>query len=267
MAPKICHPICIASPLRRSGTTLIQRLLCSSPNALIYGESCANDFNLLANLYSNKEMLFLQNKEARNHQLKEVLNGNVNDWIPDLMPEIDGYIDAYKNIVFSLAKYYSDYAQSQGREVWGMKMPEWMPNGLILLQKILPETKIIYLRRDLKDCVKSAKKMDMIRDSHEIQQFCHTWKQFSSFAKLHLKGDKVLNVSYEDLIGSPEQVISDIEAFTGVSGIDRKVMDVKVNTYNNDPKLEEMHKYLEPAILTEEELAIVAAFTNTPQTV
>jgi len=267
MASKTRHPICITSPLRRSGTTLLQRLLCSSPDALIYGESCANDFNLLANLFSNKEMLFLQNKEARNHQLQEVLNGNVNDWIPDLMPEIDGYIDAYKNMINTLAKHYNDYAQGQGRKFWGMKMPEWMPTGLILLQKILPETKIIYLRRDLEDCVKSAKKMDMIREPQEIQQFCHTWKQFTSFADLHLKGDQVLHVNYEDLIHTPDQIISTIETFTGVQGIDRKVMEVKVNTYNNDPKLEEMHSYLEPAVLTAEELAIVAAFSNTSQTV
>ena len=47
-------PLVITSPVIRSGTTLLQRLLCSSPSALIYGELCAQDLEFFLNLYTFK---------------------------------------------------------------------------------------------------------------------------------------------------------------------------------------------------------------------
>ena len=256
-------PICIASPTRRSGTTLLQRLLCSSSNSLIYGESCANDFHMLCNLFSTKEMLLSQNKDWHNSQFQSVLNGAVNKWIPDLMPDIDGYLQAYKNMIQSLADHFSNAASKAGRPVWGMKMPEWYPLGLALMQQLIPGTKILYLHRNLEDCVRSAKKIEMIQGLNELQQFCQTWRQFTDYAKLNFKGDLVLHLAYEDLIDNPDHWISEIEKFTGAIGIDRSVMTVKINTYENDQKLEsEQHPYLQPAVLTEEELAVISSFTE-----
>lgn len=42
--PENLSPIFISSPLGRSGTTLLQRLICSSDNGICYGESLAQDF-------------------------------------------------------------------------------------------------------------------------------------------------------------------------------------------------------------------------------
>lgn len=36
------QPLLIASPVRRSGITLLQRLLCPAPNSFVFGEGCAN---------------------------------------------------------------------------------------------------------------------------------------------------------------------------------------------------------------------------------
>ncbi len=258
---KINSPILIASPLRRSGTTLIQRLISSASNGLIYGETCANDFQMISNLVASKQSFMLQHKDWRNDQIKKVLEGKVNDWIPDLMPDIDEYLQGFRGMLKSLVENYGGFASKEGRPVWGMKMPEWNPSNLVLLQQVLPETKIIYLSRNLKDCVRSAKKIEMVMGDNEVNQFCHAWKQFSEYAKLHLQNDKVMHLNYEDLIADPEQWINKIELFSGAKDIDRLVMQVKVNTYANDHKLAGSEKpYLEPATLTEGELAIVDAF-------
>ncbi len=89
------NPIFISSPVRRSGTTLLQRLLCSAPNTLIFGESCVNDFSFFIGTINSRQLVFSQNKNWRNEQLTSVLNGQINNWIPDLMPEIDGYLDVF----------------------------------------------------------------------------------------------------------------------------------------------------------------------------
>lgn len=255
------HPICIGSPVRRSGTTLLQRLLCSSPDCLIYGESVANDINILANLYASKEMLFKQTEEVRDEQYKNVLNGQLNDWIPDLTPKVANYLQYWKNTVEQFNNQFSQSSAERGRSLWGVKMPEWNPSGLVMLQRILPETKIIYLHRKLEDCVRSAKKTQMVVSIEELRRFCYTWKQFSDFASLHLTGEKVLHLQFEDLLENRETWINKIEEFTGAKSIDRNVLNVKVNTYNDDPKLiEQGGAFLNPAVLNEEELEIVKSF-------
>ena len=258
-------PIIIASPVRRSGTTLMQRLLCSSTNTLIYGESCANDFSIFANLLANKEMIFMQSKNWLNQQLDEVLDGSgLNNWIPDLMPDIEGYIAAYKASIVSLFHYCETFAQQNGRSSWGMKMAEWNPTSLMLIRKIFPGTKIIYLHRDIGDCVRSAKKADMLKGEQEIRQFCQTWKQFSDYARMHLTDKMVMHLEYDDLVEFPEKWLAAIESFTGAAQIDRRIMEVKTNTYADDHKLEKgAGAYLEPAVLTSEELGIIESYVCT----
>ncbi len=254
-------PICIASPLRRSGTTLIQRLICSASNGLIYGETCANDFQMISNLFTSKKSFLLQHKDWRNDQIKKVLKGEVNDWIPDLMPDIDSYINAYHQMIEALVNNYGAFAVQENRPVWGMKMPEWNPTNLVLLQQLLPDLKIIYLHRNLEDCVRSAKKIEMVMGIEEIKRFCFTWKQFSDYVKINLKGDNVLHLKYEDLIDDPDKWINEIESFSGAENIDRSVMKVKVNTYASDHKLAgKKEPYLDPAALTEEEQSVVDSY-------
>ncbi len=257
-------PICIASPVRRSGTTLLQRLLCSASNGLIYGESCANDLFMLSNLFLTKQSYFEASKDWRNGQLRSVLEGDVNDWIPDLMPDIDGYLDAYKTAVISLVAHYGNFARQQGRTVWGMKLPEWHPVNLAHLHKLLPASKVIFLKRNLIDCVKSAKKLEMVNSLEELQHFCQIWKQYVDLADKHLKGDWVLPIDYEMLVTSPDETLNIIESFTGAVGIDRSVMKVKINTFNNDEKLDkEAAAYLEPALLSDGEMDVIESIECT----
>lgn len=265
------HPICIASPLRRSGTTLLQRLLTSSPDTLIYGENCATDLHMLTSMLASKEMIFLQGKNWRDEQLHSVLNGNVNDWIPDLMPDVDGYVAAYKKMIFSLMGHYASFAEKNNREIWGMKMPEWNPASLRQIQRLFPDTKIIYIHRNLMDVAKSAKKSEMYFGLNDLHQFCQTYKHHLEFARQHLKGENVLHLEYDALVENPEKWISEIELFTGAKNIDRKVMEVKVNTFDNDPKLEMgAAPYLPPANLTKEEMDLISSYTeaaNATQTI
>jgi hypothetical protein len=37
------EPLFVTAPVTRCGTTLLQRLICSAPNALLFGESVAAD--------------------------------------------------------------------------------------------------------------------------------------------------------------------------------------------------------------------------------
>jgi hypothetical protein len=77
-------PIVISSPTTRSGTTLLQRLLCSSDNAIVYGEVCSSDLDLYLNFFINRAMMYQFNRAKLDSSLEMFKQGEVNDWILDL---------------------------------------------------------------------------------------------------------------------------------------------------------------------------------------
>lgn len=223
--------ICIASPVRRSGTTLLQRLLCSSSNTIIYGETCANDINLMYNLFSGKQMMANQNGEWHDDQLDKVLNGEVNSWIPDLMPRSIDYLDGFKHQITSLLKTYSDVSLKYGKENWGVKLPEWNPAALKLMLDINSTVKIIYLSRNITDSLLSAQKMGMVLDQIEKEQFQNIHTQYSEFAKINLIGERVLHIDYNKLVADPTKFICELEEFTKAKDIDPEVLNYRIGDY------------------------------------
>ena len=255
-------PILIASPVRRSGTTLLQRLLCSAENALIYGESCANDLQFMSNFFTSRQLYLGASSMVRDQQLKEVLDGKVNDWIPDLMPPTKAYLEALKTSCFSIFHYYKNYAAENGRSVWGMKMAEWSANQILHAHRLLPDSKLLYIFRPLADCIRSAKTVDLITNEQELQYFCQTWQQNLQFIKQNFPASHLYLLDYSALINDPEPVLQEIEAFTGARNIKREVLNHKINTFKSDTQRDPSGQgYLQPASISEEELKIIASFS------
>ena len=256
-------PIIITSPVRRSGTTLIQRLLSSSTNCLIFGESSARDLQMYANLLMSKQLQYLNSKELRDLQISSVLKGNVNDWIPDLLPEVDFYIEQTKQSLLGILNSFQEYANQHQRPIWGMKLPEWTPSNLILGKQFYPELKVVYIERNIADCIRSAKQVNMIQNIGEVDQFCQAWKTHVDMAKQHFDEKNTLYISYESLIENPESILNELESFTGAHQIDRSVLEAKFNTYKakmDDENDETVGRYVEPSELSEEELEIVKKY-------
>ncbi len=186
------NPVFIASPIRRSGTTLLQRLFCSAPNTLIYGENCANENQFFSNIYSSKQLFFQHNSGARDNMLQKVLDGDANEWIADLMPEMGPYMEALKKSCFSLFDHYQQFAESKGRPIWGMKMAEWHPSSWQQLQGLFPDSRLVYIHRNLRDSVRSAKRVNMVQSLQEIQQFSQTYREYLDYIKLQYPHPKLI---------------------------------------------------------------------------
>lgn len=225
-------PIFIASPAQRCGTTLIQRLLCSTPNTLIFGETVANDIHLLASLYQNKELMLNGPHNAwREDQLNAVLAGQVNDWIPDLMPERAQYQANFGALVSNYAAFYQGYVESQGRQLWGCKMPGWPVLQLAYLMQLLPEAKLLYIERPLEECVESARTINLCLDEASTQQFRHFYTHNHNLSRQRLPADRTLYISYQELCEQPAEVLAELELFTGAKPIDPEVMQHKIANY------------------------------------
>lgn len=247
--PSLLDPLIVTSPVIRSGTTLLQRLLCSSREALIYGELCGQDLDFFLQLYMVKTQIYRAKMPAFALGLREVLDGQVNSWIPDLMPEMEGYLAALKEGAFAGLVHCRDYAAGMGRRVWGFKYPGWAPHRMQLLRHTLPEARFLCIYRGLAACVKSAKAQGELQSEEHLRVFCHEWKVNLQFM-LGAAGDPAfLVLRYEDLAGGPEGVLGRIVEFTGVRSMRPEVLEHKVNGFSGG--------YTPPASLSEAEMKIV----------
>lgn len=255
------RPIIIAAPVRRSGTTLMQRLLCSAKDAVIYGESCANDFNLLINILNTKKFLFASG-DWRLAQWRDVLKGEVNEWIADLMPDIDEYLIHFEAGIKSLLTFYPDFADKCGRSIWGMKLPEWHGPQLLQLMQTLPESKLIYIVREISDCVRSAKAIGMLGSLKDVEFFCNAYRQNRDFMENHWNSGRMLKIEFNALVSESLQ-LDYIQNFVGCSRIDVSVLDHKINTYVDKERYADTGLgYLTPIDLTPQEVDLITSICS-----
>jgi hypothetical protein len=247
-------PLLVSSPTIRSGTTLLQRLLCSSPRALIYGETCGRDLELFLNLYASRALLYIHNRGQLGRSLRGVLAGDVNAWILDLMPDVDAYLSALGQSFLGWLGFCRDYAAREGRPVWGVKVAGWTPATLGLLRQFLPRGRLLYIHRDVLDCLRSAKARQLVRSPDEVREFCRSWTESLSHVLNLGEGPGLLVVRYADLVAEPERVLERVAAFTGVGDMDPAVLGHRINTGAGAG-------YVRPADLTEEERRIALEMT------
>lgn len=256
------NPILLASPVRRSGTTLLQRLLCSAPNTLIYGETCAKELEFMLHFYQTKQLTLMPQKALQDDLIEQVLDGKVNDWIANLMPPTAEHLAAIAKSYFGILAYYRDFAAEQKRPVWGLKMAEWSSSQLQQIERFFPAVKVVYIQRNLADCARSVVRINLVQNETELEQFCQGWQHNIQQLRSNFPKEKLLWVDYQQLLEEPEKVISELEAFTGAKGIDRSVMEKKINTFSNDQRQAEGSEgYLEPAALGDSALAIIQKYS------
>jgi hypothetical protein len=252
-------PLIITSPTPRCGTTLLQRLLCSSPRALIYGEKCAIDLELLLNIYTFKTQEYNYGRAGYGQELQKVLRGEVNDWILELMPDIDGYLAVLQKSALAGIAYCRDYALQAGRPVWGFKHPAWSPVTIRLIRNFVPGARFIFILRDLGACLKSAKAQRLVVREPEMRDFCQKWAEGVACANSMRDDKAILVLNYEDLVNQPEDTLASLARFSGLQDMDRSVLDHKINVWMGQQfSTQSKDGYIPPAALTEAELAMVA---------
>lgn len=259
-------PVLLTSPTVRSGTTLLQRLLCSSPDALVYGEEIGKDLDLQLQIHASRRLVYAHSKPRFAASLERVLAGDTGDWILDLMPGIDGYLEALHRGAFAGLDYCRQQAADAGRKVWGFKYPGWPPHLVRLLSESLPGTRVVYLVRDLADTARSAKAWGAIPDEAHMQAFCAQWAQGVAFIQQWQQGNPALVLSFEALVADPAPALAQLQQFLGVAGIDPRVLDQRINNLTQGLDTRHGHNdYIAPVRLTAPEQAMVEAATRAVQ--
>jgi hypothetical protein len=247
-------PLVINAPTPRCGTTLVQRLLCSSSNALIFGELCAHDLEMMLNLYSIRAQGYQFHRQHHDASRAQTLNGAIDAWIPDLMPDIDGYVEAFGQAAFAGIAYCREYARAQGRPVWGFKYPGLAPSFLRLLQTVMPQARFVGIRRELSACLKSAKAQRLVNGLEEARAFCQKWAEGDAFLVQAAVAPGWLVMEYAAIEHSPDEFLAQLAQFTRAEGINPSILKAKVNTWQGASGA-----YIPPAQLTAQEMEFVQA--------
>jgi hypothetical protein len=253
-------PVLLTSPAVRSGTTLLQRLLCSAGNALVYGEEVGKDLDLQLQVLAAREHVYRHHRQAFADRLAGVLAGDRDQWLVDLMPDIDGYLGALRQGALAGLSNCRDHAASVGRTVWGFKYPGWPPHLLQLLGQALPRTRTVYVVRDLGDTLRSAKTWLGLSSEAASEAFCAEWLAHVGFMRQWSSEHPVLWVRHEALLAAPEATAAELRAFLPLGALDTGVLARRINRSGDGA--ETWHgprPYLEPTPLTAREQASVDA--------
>lgn len=252
-------PLIVTSPTTRSGTTLLQRLLCSARNTLVYGEEVGKDLETQLQILTARKLVYTHSRSRFADNLGRFMQGDSNHWLVDLMPELDPYLDALRQGAFAGLQECRRQAEAAGRAIWGFKYPGWPPHLLRMLSAELPGTRVIYLHRRLADTARSAKAWHDYAEP-QMLAFCEQWLAHQRAMRERRDDPSVLMLSFESLVQDPEPTLAALRGFLPFDGIDAGLLRDRINNQTHGAGALHGHTgYVAPAVLTAQEQAWVDA--------
>lgn len=220
-------PVVIISPAMRAGTTLVQRLLCSARNALIYGDIVGQEMEFFANYVLARDQM-LQCQQFQAVPMREaVLRGDVADFITPLAPTLTVHVGGLQRAALAWWRECAEEAAAQGRPITGWKLAGANAQSLPVLARWFPKALWIWVERNIADCFRSAKAAGMVQGGAHATHFAQSAN--AARAAFHDLSGKKLILNYEELTTHPSQTVARLEQFTGAVEINASVFDVRVN--------------------------------------
>jgi len=227
-ARSLGEPVIVVGPTTRCGTSLLQRLLNSTGQIVIYGEN----FGLMQTL---PDMIRNQERGGATKRkviaiARDMLRDRTDFEASSLFPPLDDYIAGLSQAFRSLLEVYAADAETLGFSRWGLKHQIRGQNSFALMPQLLPEARTVMIYRDLIDVARSAKARwpGDFKGAEDYRRFARNWRDNVQTMRA-LEGDRFLLFKYETFADDPEAHLKRLERFTGLSNIDRAVMTRRIN--------------------------------------
>ncbi len=221
-------PLFLFSAGWRSGSTLLQRLVCSDSSVLIWGEPYGDRIPVprlaatIADFHSNDSTI----KYA-----VENFHGKMSEeWIANLNPGPKSLRSAHLAYFENL---FANQAQLKGFNRWGAKWVRLSAYYAFYLQWLYPQAKFVFLVRHPLSAYHSYKRKKWFAVKpyfrvNNIFKFMLFWNYLTtSFIQYH-RGLNGMLIRYEDLI-MDKQLISKLSDFLGIH-INQDVLDNRVGS-------------------------------------
>lgn len=253
-------PVIVTSPTTRCGTTLVQRLLCASDNAFVYGEEIGNQFRAMAGLFAAQIRYCEANGAAMDDSFRLAMAGALRDWRPGLTPPAQIIVDAWTAAFYQLPLTLQGFGQSVGRPIWGFKWPGCPIETVRTFLTLMPGAKVVYVLRNAADALASAKARRFVCSSEDAGRYCAEWARSVKGYAAMADDPRLMIIKYEDLIADRDLGLQALSAFTGAQNMRRSEFDLKVNTFEGDEAQgHSPTQYIAPEPLTEADRAALRA--------
>lgn len=199
------RPIFIFAAGWRSGSTLVQRMLTSADDIMIWGEAYSRS-QLAGTLLSQFRAITMDWPLER--YVAHAFEGELdNQWIANIYPSFDHLIRAHRAFFTEL---FAIPAQAMGRPRWGFKEVRLTSEHALYLKLLYPAAKFVFLYRNPVDAYLSFHnyiKTDYAawpeRPIVSARDFGALWcEMVADFAENHQAVDGML-IRYEDLLLDP----------------------------------------------------------------
>lgn len=207
-APSDEEPVFLASVGWRSGSTLMQRVLMTDPEVMVWGEPLSHL------LYLNRltEMLFGFTPiwPEQNHWISHLGEfDRTRDWMAMVAPDAGHLKGAYRAFI---DRWLGEPARQRGFSRWGVKHVRWSGEEAIALRWLYPKAKFILMVRHPVSAYKSMKDIGFVpgeigfmldwpdRWVADLDAYAAYWNQLAVSWSEARKYVDVTVVRYEDLV-------------------------------------------------------------------
>ncbi len=239
------QPIFILSAGWRAGSTLLQRIIMSKANIIIWGEPYSHT-GLIKNMA--RPITAFTAKWPRDDWFVEQFNRSElpQTWVANLYPSVKALLNAQIGFFKIL---FQEPAEQLGFSQWGIKDVRLTIDDAFFLQWLFPRAKFLFLYRNPYDCYRSYRfygywyKQWPDKPTFTPRAFGEHWKSLlagflSGYQRL---GGKL--IKYEDLC-TGKVSLDDLESYLEIE-IDKSILDVKVgSTKSKVGDIPFMEKYL-----------------------
>ncbi|MDJ0761390.1 MAG: sulfotransferase [Myxococcota bacterium] len=252
-------PVFIWAPTARCGITLLQRLITSSRDVLVYGENRYFAQTLPGSMYD-----VAGTREASEAARKRLINGDYNFWASNVLPDNDILLRSLMRAFYELVLAFETSTQRDGFCRWGLKHPEFEVLKMqMVIRRFLPRARHIYIYRHIEDVLCSCKSRNWVRSMADVQKLSEKWSESIVERTKHQLDEWTLLMKYEHFMANPGLALEELRSFLDVGRFDEDVINHRINTFvGSTERGFSPTGYVSPSPLTDEERQTMYAFAE-----
>lgn len=240
------EPVFIWAPSARCGVTLLQRLITSSREVLVFGED-----TFLTNMLPQAIMTYA-NRPASDEARKRLAGGDYKFWSSAAHPDTQAYKQAALQSLMQVIGVYESSARAEGFSRWGVKEPNPNWDAVNIFATLMPKSRHVFIYRHLVDVLRSYKARGWLTKPGSARDTAKMWSVNVENILNNAGSSRCCVVRYETLLENREQETAQLCAYLGIKNVDLSVFDTKVNTFAAETDVAK-GQYVAPVELTAQE--------------